>query len=104
MASLQENCTWTLEEQPNGVRPNPIKWVYKVKRDALGNIERYKARLVAKSFMQQEGINYNEVFGPVSKHTSLRTLLTLAAVEDMELQLDSKTAFLNGDLEETIHM
>ena len=103
MASLQENCTWTLEEPPRGVRPIPVKWIYKVKRDALGNIERYKARLVAKGFMQPEGIDYNEVFAPVSKHTTLITLLALA--EDMELhQLDIKTALLNGDLEETIYM
>ncbi len=103
MASLQENSTWTLEQQPIGVRPIPAKWVIKRKQDA--NIERYMARLVAKGFMQKEGIDYNEVFAPVSKHTTLRTLLSLAAAEDLELhQLDIKTAFLNGDLEDTIYM
>ena len=105
MVSLQENSTWTLEQQPPGVKPILIKWVFKVKRDALGNIERYKARLVAKGFMRQEGIDYNEVFAPVSKHASLRALLAIAAAEDMELhQLDITTAFLNGHLEETIYM
>ena len=104
MVSLQENNTWTLEQKPVGVNPIPVKWVFKIKRD-LGNIERYKARLVAKGFMQKEGIDYNELFAPVSKHTTLRTLLALAAAEDMELrQLDIKTAFLNGELEGTIYM
>ena len=105
MASLQENNTWSLEERPVGVQPVEVKWVFKIKKDAQGNVERFKARLVAKGYMQKEGIDFNEVFAPVSKYTSLRALLSMAAAHDMEVhQLDIKTAFLNGNLEETIYM
>jgi transposase InsO family protein len=105
LASLLEHGTWLLEQPPPGVRPLSCKWVFQTKRDARGNIERYKARLVVRGFQQREGVDYNDVFAPVSKYTTLRTLLALAAAEDWELQqLDVKTAFLNGELDETIYM
>ncbi|KAL5851084.1 hypothetical protein ACOSQ3_006202 [Xanthoceras sorbifolium] len=75
------------------------------KKDSLGNIERYKARLVAKGFTQNEGINYTETFSPVSKKHSLRVILVLVAQFNFELQqMDMKTAFLNGDLEDEVFM
>ena len=105
MTSLLANQTWVLEELPGGASAIPVKWVYKIKTAANGSVERYKARLVAKGFKQREGIDFEEVFAPVSKYATLRTLLAMAAAEDLELhQLDIKTAFLNGDIEEDIYL
>lgn len=105
MQALLANGTWILTELPPNAKPVPVKWVYKVKRNADGSIERYKARLVAKGYAQVYGIDFNEVFAPVSKHTTLRAFLSTVTELNMELQqLDVKTAFLNGELEETIYM
>ncbi|KAJ9504885.1 hypothetical protein QJQ45_028654 [Haematococcus lacustris] len=100
LASLHENQTWCLVDKPAGARVLPTKWVLKIKRDAAGAIEKFKARLVAKGYMQVSGVDVGDVYAPVSKHTTLRTLLAKAAAEDMEVhQVDVDAAFLNGQLE-----
>ncbi len=81
------------------------KWVYKIKRNADGLVTQYKAQLVAKGFHQQAGIDYDEMFSPVVKPTTVRIILTLAAQFNWPLrQLDISNAFLHGFLKEDVHM
>ena len=90
---------------PEGVKPIGCKWIFKTKRDSKGDVERYKVRLVAKGYTQKEDIDYKETFSPVSSKDSFRTIMELVAHFDLELhQMDVKTAFLNGDINETIYM
>ncbi|KAL0403765.1 UNVERIFIED_CONTAM: putative mitochondrial protein [Sesamum radiatum] len=94
MNSMAFNEIWDLVELPDGFKAIGCKWVFKIKKDSLGNIERHKARLVAKEFTQREGIDYTETFSPVSKKDSLRTIMALVAHFDMDLyQMDVKQHF-----------
>ena len=105
MNSMTSNRIWDLVELPNGVKSVGCKWVFKIKKDSLGNIERHKVRLVAKGFTQREGIDYMETFSPVSKKDSLQMIMALVTHFDFDLhQMDVKTAFLNGNLEEEVYM
>ena len=103
--SMKDNDFWDLVPLPEGVKPIGCKWIFKTNRDSKGDVERYKPRLVAKDYTQKEGINYKETFSPVSSKDSFRTIMALVAHFDLEIhQMDVKTAFLNGDIDETIYM
>ena len=103
--SLQKNKTWKLLPLPPGRKAIACKWVFKIKENSDGSIDRFKARLVAKGYSQKYGIDYEETFSPVVKFTSIRVILSIAAKLSMDVQqMDVKTAFLNGDLDEEIYM
>ncbi|KAH9762165.1 hypothetical protein KPL70_000710 [Citrus sinensis] len=104
--SLVRNQTWILVPNPGNRKIVSCKWIFKKKEGILGvEDSRYKARLVARGFTQKEGIDFNEIFSPVVKHSSIRILLAIMALFDLELeQMDVKTAFLHGNLEEKILM
>ena len=78
--SIMKNDVWDVVPRPKGKSIVTSKWIYKIKHDADGNIEKYKARFVVRGFSQKEGIDYEENFAPVARYTSIRSVLTLATV------------------------
>ena len=105
MNSIHANGTWDLVELPKNRKALPCRWVFRLKRTIDSPSPKYKARIVAKGFRQEYGVHFDEVFFPVVKMTTLRFLLGVVAAENLELhQLDLKTAFLYGDLDEEVYM
>ena len=103
--SLIKNKTWDLVPRPEDKNIVGNRWVYKIKRDENGSVERFKARLVAKGFTQTEGVDYGEVFSPVARFPTIRSLLAFANAHNLEIHhMDVTTAFLNGDLDCEIFM
>ena len=101
LKTLKEAGTWEVVEVPKGVNVVGSKWVFRAKKDAAGNVVRYKARLVAQGFSQVPGVDYFDTFAPVARLASIRTVLAFAATEDYETgQIDIKAAYLNGELTE----
>ena len=105
MQSMYDNQVWEPVEPPLNSKLVGSMWVFKKKTDMHGNLDTYKARLVAKGFTQTQGVDYDETFSPVAMLKSIRILFAIAAHYDYEIwQMDVKTTFLNGHLEEDVYM
>ncbi|KAL4105052.1 hypothetical protein QTP88_020327 [Uroleucon formosanum] len=105
MESLEQNGTWSLVKLPKDRTIVNCGWVYKTKYNVHGHVNRYKARLVAKGYSQTFGIDFKETFSPVVKFDSIRSILIISSVEQLQLrQFDVQTAFLYGDLNEEIYI
>ncbi|GJS18852.1 retrovirus-related pol polyprotein from transposon TNT 1-94 [Tanacetum coccineum] len=103
-STIQVTRIWTLVDLPNGKRAIGTKWVFKNKKDEKVIVIRNKARLVAQGYIQEEGIDYDEVFAPVARIEAIRLFLTYASFKDFVVyQMDVKSAFLYGKVEEEVY-
>jgi hypothetical protein len=104
-ASIMKNDVWEVVPRPEGKSVIGSKWIYKIKHVADGSVEKFKARFVAKGFSQKEGVDYDETFAPVARYTSIRAVISIAAEMGWKIhQMDVKTTFLNGIIEEEVYI
>ncbi|KAF3653575.1 putative receptor-like cytosolic serine/threonine-protein kinase RBK1-like [Capsicum annuum] len=103
--ALEKNETWELVPKPEKCNPVTCKWVFRLKKKSNGTIDRFKARLVARGFSQNYGLDYEETFSPVAKMVTVRSLISLTAFKSWKLwQLDIQNAFLYGELDRVVFM
>ena len=96
---------WDVVSRPQGKSVVSSKWLYKVKQVVDGSVEKHKARFVARGFSQVEGIDYDETFAPVARYSSIRSMLALSTQMGWKIhQMDVKTSFPNGDIEEVVYI
>ena len=103
--SIVRNSAWEIVPRLEGKSVVGSRWIYKVKQAADGSVEKYKSRFVTRGFSQIEGIDYEETFAPVTRYSSIWTILALSAQMGWHIhQMDVKTAFLNGVIEEEVYI
>ena len=103
--SILKNDVWDVVPKPEGKYIVTSKWIYKIKHAVDGSIEKYKERFVTRGFSKKEGIDYEETFAPIARYTSIRSVLSLAVVMKWKIhQMDVKTTFLNGVVEEEVYV
>ena len=105
MDSILSNNIWVLVNLPTSSKPIDCKWIFRRKYNTNRSIQTFKAKLVAKGFKQRERIDYFDTYAPVAKILSIRVLLVLASIYKLIVyQMDVKTAFINGDLDDEVYM
>ncbi|TYK04854.1 reverse transcriptase [Cucumis melo var. makuwa] len=103
--AIKKNDMWELSTLLNGKKAVGVKWVFKIKRNEKEEVERYKARLVAKGYSQRKGIDYDELFALIARLENIRLLIALVAQNNWKIfQMDVKSIFLNGYLEEEVYL
>eukprot|EP00253_Pinus_taeda_P015738 PITA_15738 len=104
-SSIMKNDVWKVVPRPEGKSVVTSRWIYKVNHAADGSFEKFKARFVARGFSQVEGVDYEETFTPVARYTSIRSIISIAAEMGWKIhQMDVKTAFLNGFIQEEVYI
>ncbi|KAL4019983.1 hypothetical protein IC575_018747 [Cucumis melo] len=105
LSMIEKNKTWILVDRPQDRKVIGVKWVFRTKLNADGSINKHKARLVVKGYAQIFGVDYSDTFAPVARMDTIRLLFAIAAQKGWKLyQLDVKSAFLNGVLQEEIYV
>jgi hypothetical protein len=103
--SILKNDVWNVVPRTEGMSIVTSKWIYKIKHVVDGSIEKYKARFVARGFSQIEGVDYDDTFASIARYTSIRSIIALDASMGWKLhQMDVKTTFLNGEIEEEVYI
>ncbi|GJT85954.1 zinc finger, CCHC-type containing protein [Tanacetum coccineum] len=105
MDSIMGNNTWVLADLPPGCKPLGCKWIFKIKLKVYRTIEKFKARLVIQGFKQKSGMDYFDTYAPVARIITIRLLIAMASIHNLIIhQMNVKTDFLNGDLDEEVYM
>lgn len=103
--AIERNGTWELTELPKGHKVIGLKWIFKLKRDTSGNVVKHKSRLVEKGYSQEHGVDFDEIYAPVTRLETVRVLLALAAKNSRRVyHMDVKTAFLNGEICQEVYV
>jgi len=104
-SSIMKNDVWEVVPRPKGKSVVTSRWLYKIKHVANGNIEKFKARFVTRGFSQVEGVDYEETFDSVVQYTSICSIISIVAEMGWKIhQMDVKTAFLNGFIQEVVYI